>query len=444
MGCLERPLPLISTMVMTVGLSACVSLSGDGGMAPVQGIAYAELNADAVKVSTESESAAAAERVAALLKRPLTPGAAVQIALLNNRGLQASYNELGISEAQYVQASLPPSPRFGFNQLVGDLEVEITRQLVGNVLALATLPARSEIAQARYRAAQIRAAEATLTLAAETRKQFYRAVAANEQVNLIMQTHGSAGDAEVSEARMKLRIERERLARLMGQWDDVDYKLPLRLPTIPSSIRSIREAEVQALGHRLDLQIAKVELDALAKTLGLTQATRFVSAFDLAAQNRYKSTEKDSADSVSKTKTITNGFVATIEIPLFDFGQARVAEAEQRYLQAANKLAEMAVNARSEAREAYHAYRGTYEIARAHQKRNAPTGGLAGIQAGAKMIDQAAAPPEPAPDMQEWMARGIKAIEARRDFWIADTELTALGSGTRTNGGLGSLGGPQI
>jgi outer membrane protein TolC len=431
-------------MIMTVGLSACVSLSGDGGMAPVQGIAYAELNADAVKVSTESESAAAAERVAALLKRPLTPGAAVQIALLNNRGLQASYNELGISEAQYVQASLPPSPRFGFNQLVGDLEVEITRQLVGNVLALATLPARSEIAQARYRAAQIRAAEATLTLAAETRKQFYRAVAANEQVNLIMQTHGSAGDAEVSEARMKLRIERERLARLMGQWDDVDYKLPLRLPTIPSSIRSIREAEVQALGHRLDLQIAKVELDALAKTLGLTQATRFVSAFDLAAQNRYKSTEKDSADSVSKTKTITNGFVATIEIPLFDFGQARVAEAEQRYLQAANKLAEMAVNARSEAREAYHAYRGTYEIARAHQKRNAPTGGLAGIQAGAKMIDQAAAPPEPAPDMQEWMARGIKAIEARRDFWIADTELTALGSGTRTNGGLGSLGGPQI
>jgi hypothetical protein len=46
--------------------------------------------------------------------------------------------------------------------------------------------------------------------------------------------------------------------------------------------------------------------------------------------------------------------------------------------------------------------------------------------------------------MQEWMSHNIKAIEARRDFWIADTELTALGSGTRTNGGLGSLGGPQI
>jgi outer membrane protein TolC len=448
MECLERPLHLISAVVMTLGLGGCVSLSADGGMSLVQGIAFAELKADAVKVSTESDNAAAAERVAALLKRPLTPGATVQIALLNNRGLQASYNELGISEAQYVQASLPPSPRFGFNQLVGDLEVEITRQLVGNVLALATLPARSEIARERFRAAQLRAAEATLTLAAETRKQFYRAVAANEQVSLITQAHGSDspddGDTETAEARMKLRIERERLARLLGLWDDVGYKLPLHLPSMPSKIRSIREAEAQALRNRLDLQIAKVELDALAKSLGLTQATRFISALDLAAQNRYKSTVKDSADSVSKTKTITDGFVATIEIPLFDFGQARVAEAEQRYLQAANRLAEMVVNARSEAREAYHAYRGTYDLARAHQKRIAPMGRAAGIHGAAQAGDQATAPPEPAPDRQEWMNRNIKAIEARRDFWIADADLVASWSGARSNAGPSPLGGPQI
>jgi outer membrane protein TolC len=77
---------------------------------------------------------------------------------------------------------------------------------------------------------------------------------------------------------MKLRIERERLARLLGLWNDVEYNLPPRLPTMPTRIRSIREAETQALQHRLDLQIAKVELEALAKTLGLTQATRFTSA----------------------------------------------------------------------------------------------------------------------------------------------------------------------
>jgi hypothetical protein len=262
-----------------------------------------------------------------------------------------------------------------------------------------------------------------------------------------MQVHGSGfardGDTELTEAQMKLRIERERLARLLGLWDEVDYKLPPRPPPMPARIRSIREAEAQALRHRLDLQIAKIELEALAKTLGLTQATRFISAFDLAAQNRYKSTEKDSAGSISKTKTITDGFVATVEIPLFDFGRARVAEAEQRYLQAANKLAEIAVNARSEAREAYHAYRGTHDLARAHQKRIAPMGRLAGIQGAAQASDQTAAPPEPAPSMPGWMSRSIKAIEARRDFWIADTDLVASWSGARSNGRLSSLGGPH-
>jgi hypothetical protein len=83
-------------------------------------------------------------------------------------------------------------------------------------------------------------------------------------------------------------------------------------------------------------------------------------------------------------------------------------------------------------------------LARIHQKRNAPTGRLAGIQAGAQAIGQAAAPPEPAPDMQERMSHNIKAIETRRDFWIADTELMASGFGARTNGALSSLGGPRI
>ncbi len=54
MRCLERALNLMSTMVMTLGLGACVSLSEDGGMAPVQDIAYAEPKAEVVKVSTEA------------------------------------------------------------------------------------------------------------------------------------------------------------------------------------------------------------------------------------------------------------------------------------------------------------------------------------------------------------------------------------------------------
>jgi hypothetical protein len=41
------------------------------------------------------------------------------------------------------------------------------------------------------------------------------------------------------------------------------------------------------------------------------------------------------------------------------------------------------------------------------------------------------------------MSRSIKAIEARRDFWIADTDLVASWSGARSNGRLSSLGDPH-
>ena len=87
----------------------------------------AELGRDVVKVSTDAEAADAAGAVREALKRPLSPEAAVGIALASNRGLQAAYNELGISEAALLQASLPPNPKIGFSRLAGGLELEIER-----------------------------------------------------------------------------------------------------------------------------------------------------------------------------------------------------------------------------------------------------------------------------------------------------------------------------
>jgi outer membrane protein TolC len=50
-------------------------------------------------------------------------------------------------------------------------------------------------------------------------------------------------------------------------------------------------------------------------------------------------------------------------VPIFDFGEVRVREAREAYMGAVNRLTEKAVNARSEAREAYAAYRSSYDIA---------------------------------------------------------------------------------
>ena len=182
-------------MAIAAALSGCANFSPDGGMSVAAGIAAQELEKDTVAIRTPEDATSARTRVADLLRRPLTADAAVQIALLNNRGLQAAYNELGIAEAAMVQAGLPPNPSFAFSRISGSLESELEATVAANILALATLPARAEIAADQFRAAQLRAAEETLRVAADARRNFYRAVAAQELVSFLTQANAAAETA---------------------------------------------------------------------------------------------------------------------------------------------------------------------------------------------------------------------------------------------------------
>ncbi|MBM3624454.1 MAG: TolC family protein, partial [Alphaproteobacteria bacterium] len=115
-----------------------------------------------------------------LLSRPLTIDSAVEIALLNNRGLQAAFNGLGVAEAIMAREKLPPNPTLAFSRIAGPLGSEVEGAIVANILALATLPVRAEIADERFRAAQFDAAAETLRLGYEARRAYIRAVGARE------------------------------------------------------------------------------------------------------------------------------------------------------------------------------------------------------------------------------------------------------------------------
>src|ERR1700731_221504 len=190
-----RALAVAAALIGGLLGSACKTLSPDAGMDAVADIAGDALNADVLSIRTPEQAAAARARIEQRLRRPLTARAAVQVALLNNRGLQAAYNGLGIAEAAMVEASLPPSPTISLQRISGDVEIEIERRIVGNILALATLPVRSEIAGERFRQAQLRAAEATLRAAAETRRTYYRSVAAVETAGFLDQAVATAQTA---------------------------------------------------------------------------------------------------------------------------------------------------------------------------------------------------------------------------------------------------------
>ena len=428
-------------------LSACQTWSPDGGMSVVADIVDHDLNKDVVALRTPEETQAARARVRALLRRRLTADAAVRIAFLNNRGLQAAYNELGLAEAAMVQASLPSNPTFSLSRVSTSIEIEIERRIVADILALASLPARAEIAADRFWQAQLRAAEETLRVAAETRRAFYRAVAARELGGLLEQAKSAAETAtelarrlgetgamnkldqareqvfyaevtaQLATARQRAASERERLTRLMGLWGgDLDFKLPDALPALPP-LKALPAIETEAVRRRVDLQVARIELNALAKSYGLTNATRFINLLEVSGISKTQR-EADGA------RGSGSGVEVEFQLPIFDFGEVRVRQSEQTYMQALNRLVERAVNVRSEARDAYRNYRSTYDIARHYRDEVVPLRKIISdemiLRYGAMQIDVFALLAE----ARQRINSSVSAIEARREFWLADTDLS--------------------
>jgi outer membrane protein TolC len=433
-------------------------------MSPVSMRVSSELGKDVAKIRSAGEAAAATARVGRILANKLTADSAVQVALLNNRGLQAEYNELGISEADFVEASLPPNPIIGIERLVTDGELEIERRIVADLLALITLPKRREVARTQFEAAKERAIEATFRTAAETRRAFYRAVAARRTVSFLEQARLSADAAadltrklgetgasnkleqarasafyaeisnELARARLLAGTEREALTRMLGLWGgDINYNLPQTLPAL-RGIKSVQQVEVDAVRKRVDLIAARLELDAMAKSLGLTQSTRFISMLDGGLRSNYERVEEEGKTEKSHPK----GFELEVQIPIFDFGEVKVRRARETYMQAVNRLLEKAVNVRSEARSAYLTYRASYDIARQYQNRILPLRKTVSDEALLRYNGMLIDVFELLTTVRESIDSNVAAISAQRDFFIASVDFqTAIVGGGASSGEAG-------
>ncbi len=458
-----------TALVLLLGASAvgggCAKFSPNQGMFVVEAAASTELGKEVTKIRDERDAAAVDSRVKSLLERPLSVSDAVQIALINNRGLQAAFNELGISEAEMVEASLPPSPALSFQRIVGSGGFEIERQIVQNVLALLTLPRRREIAEAKFRQAQVRAIDMTLRVAMEAARAYYRAVAASEMLRFLEQSRLSAEtvsdvakqlgetgamskldqarehvfyaevSGQVATARLRSRSGREQLIRALGLWgNDLKFRLPNKLAALPPRPKSVASVEREAVLRRVDLVIARIEIDILALELGLTHKTRFIDALNAAGISKTDKDVKTNGGATEVDKIRRQGFELDVQIPIYDFGEARVRRAEETYMLAVNRLLERAVNVRSEAREAYQNYRGAYDIARHYEREVLP---LRQIISDETMLNYNAMIRDLFVLLGEARARiasNSQAIEARRDFWLATVDLHAAIVGGRGGG----------
>ncbi len=427
----------------------CASFSPDGGFGSVERAARQHLDKTVTWARDDAQRAQVGSRVASLLARPLSVDDAVQVALLNNQDLQAAFFDLGIAEADLVRAGELPNPHFSMlraSQLhQGEREFKIEQALVFNVFALATIPQAVAIERRRFEQAQRAVSLTVLRLAADTRKAYFGALAAEETLRYRAQVNeAAAAGAELArrmavagnwsalqrarehrfEAEAVLNLARaqqarlttrERLTRLLGLWGEASaFKLPPRLPELPPQPVDLPDIERSAIAQRIDLQIVRLEIDALARNLGLTRTTRFINVLELGPA-RVLEGQRDAG--------YKRGYEISFELPLFNWGSARVAKAQAIYEQALARAAQTAIEARSEVREAYGSYRSAWDIARHHRLELVPISQRIADENLLRYNGMLIGVFELLAETRSQITTVIAAIDAARDFWTAQADL---------------------
>jgi outer membrane protein TolC len=451
--------------LLVIALAGCANLSPDQGMSVIQSMTATGLGQDTVKIRSEEDAAFIKDRVSFLLRKPLTAETAVQIALLNNRGLQAAYNELGITEAELAASALPPSPTLSYALLAAGDALEIERQIAVNVLAILTLPRRQDIAETRFRATQLKAMMEVLRLARETERAYIRAVASAQTVAFLTKAQASAEavselakklgetgamnkldqarehafyaelSAQLGAARLRQSADRETLTRLLGLWrGDTQFRLPGELKPLPVKPKTLDAAEQEAIANRVDLCLLGIEIEAQAKALGLTEAARFLDVLEVSAAGK---NQKENLN-VNGTRITDNehlhGAGIGFQIPIFGLSETKLQAGREAYMQAVNRLIAKAVSIRSEARAAYTAYRGSYDIARHYRDQVAPLRKIIADEDLLRYNGMFLDPFQLLADTRANVTSSIAGIEALRDFWLAKVGLQAalLGGGQDT------------
>lgn len=363
------PKSILFAVSVPLGLTGCASTNPAAPFRDVDQTVGARLGAHlqwagaGKAVSDQSIKAS----VAGLLHGDLTVQSATAIALLNNRSLQAEFEEIGISQAELAQASRLRNPEIAGSARFPDRPPSATDaefSIAGDFLDLLTLPARRQIAAANLEATKLTVADQVLRLAAKTQTAFYTLQAQlqlNDRLGVIVALNDAAADFarrqyqagnitdldlhnqqvaaaqshfDLMQAQAQMQADREQLNRVLGLSEgQLEWRIAAQLPPLPPDDPPLAELESLAATQRLDLAAKRREMKSLAAVLRLKQRTRYLPGATVGA---------DTERTPDGQRVI--GPTLRLELPLFDQGQPAIAKLTAEYRQAQDRyLARQAV-----------------------------------------------------------------------------------------------------
>jgi cobalt-zinc-cadmium efflux system outer membrane protein len=395
------------------------------------------------------------QEIREILRKPLTVDTAVQIALLNNPSLQATFEEIGLSAADLQEAATIPNPKIDLSVRFPNKPPSATYidySTVIDFLSIIMIPLKRRVAKDELESVALRVADDTLELVSQIKTAFYSLQASEQllkQFKLVVDTNAasldlsqrqyeagnisglalarqqaaySASRLNVATTEAEIRQNREKLNRLLGLWGrDTDWQIAGELPEVPASDLPMSGLERLAISQRLDLQAEYLSVISQAKNLGLTKSFRLLGALDFGPEVERETDTQ-----------IRTGPTFAIELPVFNQGQARIARGEATLRQAQDKFEALAIDVRSEIRELRDELASKREIARFYKDELLPD---------QRRILSESLVHYNAMEVSDFELFTTKADEARtereyiaavRDYWITRAELErAVGGNLR-------------
>jgi cobalt-zinc-cadmium efflux system outer membrane protein len=434
-----------------VAVTGCATLDQRAGFSDVSTTVETRSGKRMVwNLGTELD-AQAAQEVDALLHSTLTADRAVQVALLNNRELQALYAELGVAQADLVQAGLLRNPVFDGAAhffIGGGGPAKLELRAVLDFLDVFYIPLRKRVAAARFAEAKLQVTGAVLDFAATVQAAFYR-YQADEQLLELLQTivqalalslevsqrlhaAGNITDLDlareralVEEAKLELRAtevaarqSREELNTVLGLWGpQTAWQSDRRLPDLPAQPLQFDGLEARVLQQSLALASARQRMIVAGEQLGVTRATALVPEASLGPGAEREDGRWSLGPEVS------------FPLPLFDQGHGRIGRAMADLRRAQQEYYALGVRIRATIRAVRERAQGAQDRALYYRDILLPLRERIvnetqlqynAMQRGVLDLLRA---------REQQMRAAIAYIDTLRDYWLARTDLGLLLSG---------------
>ena len=391
-----------------------------------------------------------------LLSKPLTSDDAVQLALANSPAVQTMLAQSWADMSTANQAGRISNPIFKFERVTFKDELELGRILSFGLLDLLTLPRRQAIAQSQIAQAQLQLSASVVEQVTQVRQTWVRAVAASqtlqyaEQINTTAQASAELAKriqqvgnfnklqrarqqvfyadsvAQLASAQHAALAAREELVRQLGLTDAqaAQLKLPERLPDLPKGARAPALVSSAATDQRLDVQLARGQLDAAGKSQGLNLLTSLLDVeLDI-----IRSTSFDNAGGVGEASA-KRGYELGIRLPIFDWGNSARDTMNAQSIAAANRYESTVRSATSQLRESYSAYRTAYDVARHYRDEVVPLRKTMAEENLLRYNGMLIGVFELLADTRDQISSVKTAISAYQQFWLADAALSASMTG---------------